>query len=221
MPGSESSGRKNNQQMKPFLVYDFLLHNSDKEHTVSASRIVDYLKQLGIDAERRSIYRDIDSINKCLWVLSKKSTFEALNKAIESGTFETEKTIIYDRTGKGFYIDNQGNCKTAAHIADAVSADDISHFQDGMINNSVSAKKRVQLQFSKSFYDIVVGKLGVENATYLQTDKLHFKVITEAEFNDQFLRWLLSFGTNVKIISPESLITKFVNYLDRIKDKYW
>lgn len=63
-------GRKANQKMKPYLVMEYLMRNTDENHAAPADAIVEYLRDdLGIDAERRSIYRDIEEINKALWLL--------------------------------------------------------------------------------------------------------------------------------------------------------
>lgn len=57
----ERSGRKPDQKMKPYLVYQYLLKNTDENHFVTAEQIVGYLQETcGIDAERRSIYKDIE-----------------------------------------------------------------------------------------------------------------------------------------------------------------
>ena len=36
-------GRKGDQKMKPYLVYDYLMKNSDENHVVSANEICGYL----------------------------------------------------------------------------------------------------------------------------------------------------------------------------------
>lgn len=54
MPKSE------NQKLKTLYVAKFFLENSDENHAITASDIVDYLsEECSIEAERRSIYRDI------------------------------------------------------------------------------------------------------------------------------------------------------------------
>ena len=52
--------------MKPYLVYDYLIRRTDMNHVASGKEIVAYLQDLGIPAERRSIYTDIDEINKAI-----------------------------------------------------------------------------------------------------------------------------------------------------------
>jgi len=57
MPKSE------NQKLKTLYVAKFFLENSDENHSVSASDIIDFLQEeCGITADRRSIYRDIAAL---------------------------------------------------------------------------------------------------------------------------------------------------------------
>ena len=52
-----------NQKLKTIYVAKFFMENSDENHCVSASDIIDYLREeCGIEAERRSIYRDIAAL---------------------------------------------------------------------------------------------------------------------------------------------------------------
>ena len=70
-------GRKPNQRMKPYLIYQFLLRNSNESKTIIADEIAAYLTEdCGIDAERHSVYKDIDAMNKAIWMLENKATIE-------------------------------------------------------------------------------------------------------------------------------------------------
>jgi len=100
---------RNNQKMKPFFVYDFLMRNSNAENPVKTERILEYLEELGIGAERRSIYKDIEEINKALILTTRKDyddipkadTFEEAEELLKD---EKEKTIVYDKNKKAFYV---------------------------------------------------------------------------------------------------------------------
>ncbi|MCI5504831.1 MAG: WYL domain-containing protein, partial [Eubacterium sp.] len=102
-------GRKDNQKMKPYLVYQYLLRNSDENHMISAPKIVGYLQELGIYAERRSIYKDIEAINNAIWLLENSDNIDledgltyAIEEAKEDGTYY--ESILYDSHKKGFYV---------------------------------------------------------------------------------------------------------------------
>lgn len=99
------SGKQSNQKMKPYLVYQYLLKNTDENHFVTAEEIAGYLQETcGIAAERRSIYKDIDAINKAIWMLENNETIDAVEDLIEDGDFDDEKAIVYDKHFKGFYV---------------------------------------------------------------------------------------------------------------------
>ena len=50
---------KSNQKIKLLYILDFLRKYSDEEHPITADKICNYLKNVGIDAERKSVYNDI------------------------------------------------------------------------------------------------------------------------------------------------------------------
>jgi len=102
MPEAKGKGRKSDQKMKPYLVYDYLMKFSDENHVVSANEICGYLEELGISAERRSIYKDIEEINKAILLID--AVAEDVYEAEEMCEDEEERTIVYDAHRKGFYV---------------------------------------------------------------------------------------------------------------------
>lgn len=62
VPGFKSKGQK----YKSLLVMQYLLKNADDEHPVSIGQIQQHLAKYGVEAERRSIYRDIQDIMELL-----------------------------------------------------------------------------------------------------------------------------------------------------------
>lgn len=104
-------GKQVNQKLKPYVVLQYLLKYSDENNVKSAYDIIGYLENCGISAERRSIYRDIEDINRIMLMLQEDIDLEEADRMIaeaeESGDAEeiTElKTILYDRSKKGFYV---------------------------------------------------------------------------------------------------------------------
>ena len=64
MKAASTRGKKFNQKIKPYVVLQYLLKYSDENNIVTAPDIVAFLEEHDIEAERRSIYRDIKEINK-------------------------------------------------------------------------------------------------------------------------------------------------------------
>lgn len=57
-------GRRENHKFKAILVAQILLKNSDEDHAIKISRIIEHLEAYGINAEAHSIQRDIKALNE-------------------------------------------------------------------------------------------------------------------------------------------------------------
>ena len=57
MPKSE------NQKQKLLQIAKYLMEYTDEQHAVSTPQLISYLNSIGIKAERKSIYNDIDTLN--------------------------------------------------------------------------------------------------------------------------------------------------------------
>ena len=66
----DDSGKSDYQRLRSYLVMQYFLKNADESHPVSMQDILLYLNEdCGLSAERRAIYKDIDDINKILYLL--------------------------------------------------------------------------------------------------------------------------------------------------------
>ncbi len=103
-------GKKPNQKLKAYLVYEYLKKNTDDEFSVSATDIISYLQERGIEAERRSIYRDIEDINKLFYLLENEdANMNEAEEEIEADVDDELKAIVYDKARKGFYVKRRIN----------------------------------------------------------------------------------------------------------------
>lgn len=99
-------GKREHQKIKPYLVLQYLMQHTDEEHTVSAAEIVAYFQEYyGIDTERRSIYSDIDEINKVLYMLDNDCSIQEAEEVIDDEEEGEEKFIVYDKkTAINFFL---------------------------------------------------------------------------------------------------------------------
>lgn len=87
-------GKKPNQKLKPYLVMQILMRKTDENHCMTADQIVADLEKFGVDAERRSIYRDVDDINKVLLAVDEDCTVqEAEDLIVEDETYKVVQAI--------------------------------------------------------------------------------------------------------------------------------
>ena len=167
---SENSGRKYDQKMKPFLVYQYLMRETDEEHFVSAQDIVEYLQEnFEISAERRSIYRDINEINKALLAIDEGVSLEQAEELLYED--EEYKTIRHHKR-KGFYVSQRNyeqddirllaECVHAAKFVDTKRAERlarvvfnlVSVHQAENMNHKAIVKDRVKTSNTSVYYTV-------------------------------------------------------------------
>lgn len=98
-------GKKPNQKIKPYVVLQYLLKNTDEDHIVTAFDIIAFLEdECGIEAERRSIYKDIEEINKVALMFQQECTIDEAIDMLEEDEDDSLKLVKYDKSRKGFYV---------------------------------------------------------------------------------------------------------------------
>ncbi|MBR3869714.1 MAG: WYL domain-containing protein [Clostridia bacterium] len=99
--------KSSNQKLKLLYIADYLRKHTDEEHCVTTSEIIDMLDDVGIEAERKSIYSDIEALrfygmdiniskgrNGGISLLSKEfqvAELKLLVDAVQSSRFITKK----------------------------------------------------------------------------------------------------------------------------------
>ena len=367
---SPARGKKYNQKIKPYAVLQFLLKNTDEDHLVDAFDIIAYLEDCGIEAERRSIYQDIKDINRMALMIQEECSIDEATEMIEEDEDDAIKLVKYDKSRKGFYVQNnvrqfdlndirllaecvysakfiaEGQAKrlvervicdfVSTHQSEKIKHDallvdrvktnnravinNISIINDAMktkldgkshtpekisfkylkyniddLNNQIErqkgktyivspfkliindgnyymlayneerefiwtyrvdrmkevrltgepregekafqeldirtfvqrtismysgTKERVTIYFIMSLLDTVIEQFGKTNASYKKIDNHHFTVTTDVDISNQFFAWLLRFGKSARIISPDSVVAQFKDYLDAIRKNY-
>ena len=94
-------GKKPNQKLKPYLVLQILMENTDENHIMSAADIVAALDEMGIYAERRSIYTDIEEINKALYMQDQGCTIQEAAEVLDDPEEGKEaRFVAYQELGR-------------------------------------------------------------------------------------------------------------------------
>ena len=104
MKAASTRGKKFNQKIKPYVVLQYLLKYTDENNIVTAPEIVDFLEEHSIEAERRSIYRDIKEINKVALMMEEDCSIDDAEEMLDADTDDELKLVVYDPHKKGFYV---------------------------------------------------------------------------------------------------------------------
>ena len=76
-------GKKPNQKLKPYLVLQYLMRETDENNIRTAADIIAFLEECGLTAERRSIYEDIKEINRVLLMMEEECDIEEAIEMLE------------------------------------------------------------------------------------------------------------------------------------------
>lgn len=100
-------GKQPNQKIKPYLILQYLIEETDETHVKNGYEIADHLEDLGISAERQSVYRDIKEINKAAVMLQYGCGIEEAEEMLEDDEDDELKLIVYynhHKKDKGYYV---------------------------------------------------------------------------------------------------------------------
>ena len=229
-----SRGKKYNQKIKPYIVLQYLLKNSDEDHVVDAFGIIAFLDDCGIEAERRSIYQDIKEINKVAIMLQEECTIDEAAEMLEADTDDALKLIKYDKSRKGFYVQSSvrqfdlndirllAECVYSAkfiaegqakRLVDHVICDFVSTYQsskirhDALLTDRVKTNNRAVLNSISVINDAMSSRLNDKSHT---PEKISFKYLKYSidDLNQQIERR----KGHTYTVSPYKLIISDGNY---------
>lgn len=241
-PRHTRHGKQIHQRMKPYLILEYLMRMTDEDaveyegeekHTQSAYDIADYLEfKFGINADRRSIYSDIDEINRILYMLDSESdgefpTMEEVDKefeaAKEEGYLSDLQTIIYDKKQKGFYVKQRrydlndirllAECVYSARFIDDkrakklanVALSHLSEAQAQKIRHDSFLVDRVKTTNTSVYYSV-----DTINGAIQRKKKISFKYL-KYNINDVSKQAVRRQGKEY-VVSPFRLIINDANY---------
>lgn len=353
VPGYRSEGQK----YKSLLVMQYILKHADDEHAVTVGQIMDHLAKYGIEAERRSIYRDIQAMNELLsaeldddgqiedrdqlkyeitftrrkmpdastggylvtarpyefeelqllaecvnaarflsenqarnlrrtisslcsvhqakqlnvdtMVLNRAKTINksviasvsTINQAIRHGrqiefkylsySFDNMRTQVERHAGKayivdphklmidnGFYymmgyngrkaipyrIDRMKDVRELPtprqwekEFHESVNLEDYTRRVFSMFGGK---RERVTIRFIDQRLDTVVDQFGIRGVKYEKIDENHFTAQAEVELSDMFYAWVFGFGRRAKILEPQYVADKMLEYCQKIGAMY-
>lgn len=142
--------RSFNQKLKPFYVVNYLLENTDEEHTVTVNQIIAHLEAQGISAERKSIYSDIEALRVLGVDIERADSGNYVGYYVASRTFELpELKLLVDSVQSSKFITHK---KTASLIKKIEKLASIHEAQ--LLNRQVFVKNRIKTMNESIYYNV-------------------------------------------------------------------
>ncbi|MBE6772419.1 MAG: WYL domain-containing protein [Ruminococcaceae bacterium] len=80
-------------------------------------------------------------------------------------------------------------------------------------------EETVRLRCKNKMANIIIDRFGTESIISC-VDSEHFEITVKVAVSPVFLSWLMNFGSDIKIISPQSVIEKFKNLAKESLEQY-
>lgn len=186
------------QKLKLLYIIDILKNNTDENHPMSTSELISKLEAVGISAERKSIYDDI-------------------NKLCDFG-YDIEK--VSSRLGGGYYLaEREFELPELKLLVDVVQS---SRF----ITAKKSRELIKKLETFAGKYDAgklrrqvyVAGRVKTDNESiYYNIDYIHRAIQENKQISFRYMKWnlkkeLVARDDTRRVVSPWALIWKDENY---------
>lgn len=94
-----------------------------------------------------------------------------------------------------------------------------AYYRNGFAVYAV-APQHVGIQFQNRHLDTVVERFGTEKSKYAMSGSNWFTVDVDTEIGPSLYNWLLTFGTEAKILKPERAAEAFLKHIDDIRNNY-
>ncbi len=201
----------NVSEKKKKLLYlaRILLEKTDEEHTLTLPELLRELDDLGISAERKSIYDDIETLrNAGMKIATKKEkTFQYF---IGGRCFSFEEIHLLADAVLTFPSisteEKKGLLEKLGALCSVYQAEELLR----QIPSLEPAKRgeKITLEFSASLLDTVQERFGAEISTE-PIGKNKLKAVFRTEVGPQLFTWLFSQGTNVRLTAPKKLAEQY------------
>ncbi|MCR5754125.1 MAG: WYL domain-containing protein [Acetatifactor sp.] len=190
--------RSEGQKLKLLYIVRMLEDESDEQHPLSTQYIIERLEKLGIRAERKSIYNDMEKLTD----------------------FGYDIIQVRSRYGGGYYLaEREFELPELKLLVDAVQS---SRFITAKKSRNLIKKleKKAGLyaagKLQRQVY--VAGRVKTENESiYYNIDTIHRAIQDNKKISFEYLAWnlkkeLVSYDNKQRIVSPWALIWKEENY---------
>lgn len=191
-------GKTSNQKLKILYIMQMLMENTDEEHAISTGDIIDELGRMGINAERKSVYDDIEMLKIFgLDILSRRSAPKGYY--IASRDFELpELKLLVDAVQSSKFITEKKSRELIKKIERLAGRHEASELQ-----HQVVVANRIKTMNESIYYNV---------------DKIHDAISSNVKIKCKYCEWTLKKKLEPKkngddyIISPWVLTWDDENY---------
>ncbi len=189
---------KSGQKIKLLYIMNILLNETDEAHPLNSNDIIDRLEELGIDAERKSVYSDISTLLEYGLDIEKSEEYKG-GYYIASKSFElAELKLLVDAISSSRFISDNKARELAKRVANLGNVYDAAE-----LSRQVVVANRDKENNNQIFYVIDTIYRCIDN-----NKKMNFKYYKWNEKKEKEYRY----GGEPITVSPACLLWFEENY---------
>jgi len=142
--------RSSNQKLKILYLADIFVKETDEQHPISVKKIIDRLSEMGVAAERKSIYDDIEKLRFYGMDICESGAASSSGYYLASGTFElAELQLLADAVACSKFITEKKSRELIKKIETLTSV-----YQARALDRCVIVANRVKAINERIYYNI-------------------------------------------------------------------
>ncbi len=171
--------KKSNQKLKALYIMKLLLEKSDENNMLTLAEIKDYLEKEGINAERKSLYDDMEALRD-FGLDIEKSGSRGCGYYIANRTFELpELRLLVDAVQSSKFITSKKSTELIKKVEKLTSTNLAKD-----LHRQVYVTNRVK---------------SMNESIYYNVDKIHNAIAKDKKITFRYFEWIINFSSSEKI----------------------
>lgn len=197
------------KKKKLLCIAEILLKETDEEHAITLPELLQRLADLGIPAERKSVYDDLETLRSMGMHIGTKKE-KSFKYYLQERLFSLEELYLLGAEVRSSRALSKEQADTLLHKLEALC----SVHQAAWLRQALSEKKqekdgeKVTLEFSAAYLEQMESWFGPDFAAE-PSGKNRMRAVLKVKVGPRFFAWLFAQGTEVKIIAPKKLAEQF------------
>lgn len=209
------------QKQKLLYLRKILLEKTDENHGLTSSEILAELALYGITAERKSLYDDLQVLEKFGMDIC-KSKSSTVKYYVASREFELpELKLLVDAIQSSKFITEKKSISLIHKLEGLASVHDGKELQRQVFvaNRAKTMNERIYYSVDNDCIGVIVDRFGRDIFVTKESDTT-FGVSVDIMTSKQFYAWVFGLGGKVRIISPQNVVDEFKKQLENVNDSF-
>ena len=180
--------RSSNQKLKLLYVMQFLLQETDADHPAPTGKIVEYLSSQGIQAERKSIYDDIEALRLFGLDIEQNESKRSGGYYVASRNFELpELKLLVDSVQSSKFITHQKTTTLIKKIEKLAST-----YEAQLLQRQVYVANRIKTMNESIYYNVDAIHTGISQNKKIQFKYFEYTVQKERKYRKDGAFYVIS-----------------------------